>query len=137
MSGLTGVPFHILLVIAYFVVMLLFLAIMVGLVAREGYQLRRHLRDEVPLGYITQEQLDLICFSLGRLEAYMSHGSKGRLLVKAGVRLGMAKWHASRALQGQMYTISVDAVGPLRGQVIRLGRELQPGASSGAAQSSG
>jgi RsiW-degrading membrane proteinase PrsW (M82 family) len=137
LSGLTGVPFHILLVLAYFVVMLLFLALMVGLVAREGYQLRRHLRDEVPLGYITQAQLDLICSPLGRLQAYMSYGSKGRLLVKAGVRLGMAKWHASRALQGQMHTISFDAVGPLRGDVIRLGRELQPGVSRGATQSSG
>ena len=125
LSGLTGTPLIVLLLLAYFVVLLLFLGLLAGLVLREGAQLRRYLKDEMLLGHITEEQFRLICSPLGRLTAQLQFGRTGRQLVKVGTRLGMAKWHASRALAGQVQTISLGAVAPLRQQLIGLSRETR------------
>ena len=121
LSGLIGVPLIFVMLPLYFVVLLCFLGIVAWLVAREGRALRKNLEDEVLLGNLTKEELDLIVSPFGRLKARFGRaGAAGRDFVKAGIRLGMAKWHTARAMQGQKGTISIDSILPLRQEMLKL-----------------
>lgn len=92
-----------------------FLIIVIVLVAREGRIIREHLKDEVLMGTISQEELDLVCSPFGRLQCTFGwRGSAGREFIRTAAKLALAKWHAGRAMKGQKRTISIDFIGPLR-----------------------
>jgi RsiW-degrading membrane proteinase PrsW (M82 family) len=98
-----------------------FFGMIVVLVVRKGRVIRDHLRDEVLIGNLTQEELDLICSPVGRMRCSLSwRGSTGRDLIRAASRLALHKWHTARANKGQKRTISADSIGPLRQEVVRL-----------------
>ncbi len=124
LSGWTGVPLVFLLLVMYFIVLVLFMSMVIWLVAREGKTLRKNLEDEVLMGNMTKEDLDLICSPFGRLKGRMRKGAKGHRMVMVGVRLGMAKWHAARAMKGQKQTVSIQSIVPLRQELMALRQEL-------------
>lgn len=97
-----------------------FFVMIVVLVIRKGRVIRDHLKDEVLLGYLSQEELDLICSPVGRLKCTFSwRGATGRQLIKAASRLALSKWHTARAMKGQKRTVSADFIGPLRQEVMK------------------
>jgi RsiW-degrading membrane proteinase PrsW (M82 family) len=125
LSGIIKVPLIFIMLPLYFLVLLGFLGIVAWLVVREGRALRKHLEDEVLLGNLTKEELDLVVSPFGRFKArWGKTGVKGRDFVKATIRLGMTKWHAARAMQGQKGTVSIDFVLPLRQEMLRLRQEM-------------
>jgi len=98
-----------------------FLAIIVWLVVRKGRIIRDNLNDEVLIGNLSQEELDLICSPFGRLRATFRYGGTiGRRFVAQGARLGLCKWHAARAAKGKKETISAGFIVPLRQELARL-----------------
>ncbi|MFT3772823.1 MAG: PrsW family intramembrane metalloprotease [Minicystis sp.] len=104
---------------------LAFLAIVVALVARKGKTIRQFLRDEVLLGNLSQEEVDLICSPVGLLKCTFSwRGDTGRKFIRAGARLALSKWHTARAMKGQKRTISADFIVPMRQELKRLRGEL-------------
>jgi len=97
---------------------LAFIGILIWLVVRKGKIIRNHLQDEVLLGTITKEELDLVCSPFGGLRATFGWGgSAGRKFVKTVARLGLSKWHTGRAMQGNMRTVSADWIVPLRQEI--------------------
>jgi len=104
---------------------LAFFAIICWLVIRKGRIIRENLRDEVLIGTLTQDELNLICSPIGRLRATFRHGGAvGRRFVAHGARLGLCKWHAARAMKGKKETISVGFIVPLRQELARLRWEM-------------
>lgn len=99
---------------------LVFFVIIVALVVRKGRTIREYLRDEVLVGTMTQEEVDLVCSAFGRLNATMRHGAAGRDFVKTAARLALSKWHSARAMKGQKMTISFGFIAPLRQELARL-----------------
>jgi RsiW-degrading membrane proteinase PrsW (M82 family) len=98
-----------------------FLAIIIWLVMRKGRIIRDNLHDEVLIGNLTQEELDLISSPFGRMRATLAHGGAiGRRFVAHGARLGLCKWHAARAARGKKQTISAGFIVPLRQELARL-----------------
>ncbi len=88
---------------------------------RKGRTIRKYLRDEVLLGNLSQEEVDLICSPVGRLRCTFSwRGATGRAFIAAGARLALSKWHTARAMKGQKQTISADFIVPLRQELHRL-----------------
>lgn len=95
-----------------------FFAIIIALVVRKGRTIRDHLRDEVLLGSITQQDLDLVTSPFGRLSCTFSwRGSAGKNFIAAASKLALSKWHTARAMKGQKRTISADFIAPLRQQM--------------------
>jgi len=112
----------------WFLFLLAFGAIMIWLVRREGQIIRKNLQDEVLLGNLSKEELELVCSPFGRMKAFMGRGgSKAKRFVDAASRLGLSKWHAARAMQGKKMTISADFIVPLRQEMARLRAEIQSG----------
>ena len=108
----------ILLALAFFVIICV-------LVYRKGKTIRRFLQDEVLIGNLTQEEVNLICSPVGRLQATFSwRGMAGRKFIRAGARLALSKWHTARAMKGQKRTISADFIVPLRQELHRLRQEM-------------
>ncbi|WP_437972966.1 PrsW family glutamic-type intramembrane protease [Sorangium sp. So ce295] len=102
-----------------------FFGIIVALVIRKGWVIRDHLRDEVALGMLTQDELELVCSPIGRLRCTLGwRGATGRSFIRAGARLALSKWHTARALQGRNRTLSADFIGPLRQEIAQLRHEL-------------
>jgi hypothetical protein len=98
-----------------------FLGILIWLVVRKGRIIRAHLQDEVLLGNLTREELELVCSPFGRLRAGLAWGgSAGRRFVRAAARLGLCKWHAGRAMKGRQRTVSIDWIVPLRQELFEL-----------------
>ena len=122
-STWTGVPFVILTLLLYFVFVFIFMGIVVWLVVREGRTLRKNLEDEVLMGNLSKEDLDLICSPIGRIRAKF-RGKGASTLVKTGIRLGMAKWHAARAMKGQKQTLSIQSIVPLRQELIAARQQM-------------
>jgi RsiW-degrading membrane proteinase PrsW (M82 family) len=111
-------PLWLLFVLAFFF-------IIVALVIRKGRVIREHLKDEVLIGNITQQELDLITSPVGRLKCLFGwRGKTGALFIRAGARLALSKWHTARAMKGQKRTISVEFIAPMRQEMIRLRGEL-------------
>ena len=111
--------------VLYLFVLFTFCCILFFLVRREGKQLRSCLEDEVLMGNITKAELDLICSPFGRLKARFGRGgATAKKFVLAGIKLGMAKWHAARAMKGQKQTVSIQAIVPLRQEVLALKQQL-------------
>lgn len=116
---------YIMLPLYFFGALLPFLGIVTWLVLREGRTLRKNLHDEMLMGNLTAQELDIICSPFGRIKArFGRRGAKGAEFVKAAIHLGMAKWHTARAVQGRKATISVDSILPLRQDMLRLKREM-------------
>lgn len=95
-----------------------FFAIIIALVMRKGRTIRDHLRDEVLLGSINQQDLDLVCSPFGRLTCTFSwRGASGKQFIAVASKLALSKWHTARAMKGQKRTISADYIAPLRQQM--------------------
>jgi protease PrsW len=102
-----------------------FFGIIIALVLRKGRVIRDNLRDEVALGMLTQEELELVCSPIGRLRCTFGwRGATGRSFIRAGARLALSKWHTTRAMRGQKRTISADFIAPLRQEIAQLRLEL-------------
>jgi RsiW-degrading membrane proteinase PrsW (M82 family) len=111
-------PLWLLFVGAFFVMILV-------LVYRKGRTIRDNLRDEVLLGNLTQDEVDLICSPVGRLRCTFSwRGAAGRQFIGAGARLALSKWHTARAMRGSKRTVSADFIVPMRNEIKRLRNEL-------------
>ncbi|MRG92060.1 PrsW family intramembrane metalloprotease [Polyangium spumosum] len=117
-----------------FVVMLLFwllfvaafFCIIVALVMRKGRTIRQFLRDEVLLGNLSQDELELVCSPVGRIKCtFDGRGAEGRAFIRAASRLALSKWHTARAMKGQKRTISADFIGPLRRELATLRAALR------------
>jgi RsiW-degrading membrane proteinase PrsW (M82 family) len=112
------IPLWLLFVLAFF-------GIVIALVIRKGRTIRKYLKDEVLLGNLSQEEVDLITSPVGRLMCTFSwRGATGREFIGAGARLALSKWHTARAMKGQKRTISADFIVPLRQELQRLRGEL-------------
>jgi RsiW-degrading membrane proteinase PrsW (M82 family) len=123
-SSISGMLFIVMLPL-WFLFVLAFFALTLGLVVRKGRIIRENLRDEVLLGALTQPELDLICSPFGRLKATFGHGgAAGRRFVAHGARLGLCKWHAARAMKSQKMTVSMQFIVPLRQELARLRHEM-------------
>jgi hypothetical protein len=120
LGAVIGVPLIFVMLPLYFVIMLVFLGIVIWLVAREGRALRASLEDEVHMGNLSPAELGLICSPFGRLRARFGRGRNAAKIVLVGTRLGMAKWHLARAARAKVGTLSIDAIVPLRQELIRL-----------------
>src|SRR5262249_42483724 len=71
-----------------------FFFFIVALVIRKGRVIRDQLKDEVLIGNLSVQDVDLICSPIGRLRATFSwRGATGRAFIKAGARLALSKWH--------------------------------------------
>jgi RsiW-degrading membrane proteinase PrsW (M82 family) len=94
-----------------------FFLMIIVLVMRKGRVIRDNLKDEVLLGNLTQEDVNLICSPVGRLRCTFSwRGAPGRSFIRSAARLALSKWHTARAMKGQKRTISADFIAPLREQ---------------------
>jgi RsiW-degrading membrane proteinase PrsW (M82 family) len=109
----------------WFLFVLLFVAMVVALVFRKGRIIKENLRDEVLIGTLTQQELDMVVSPFGRWKARSSYGgAAGKDFVAAAARLGLCKWHAARAMKGQKRTVSMDFIAPLRQELARLRKEV-------------
>jgi RsiW-degrading membrane proteinase PrsW (M82 family) len=112
------IPIWLLFVMAFF-------GIVVALVIRKGRVIRQYLRDEVLIGNLSQEELDLITSPVGRLKCSLSwRGAPGRAFIGAGARLALSKWHTARAMKGQKRTVSADFIVPMRQELKRHRGEM-------------
>jgi RsiW-degrading membrane proteinase PrsW (M82 family) len=100
-------------------------AIVIALVIRKGRVIRQYLRDEILIGNLSQEEVELITSPIGRLICTFSwRGAAGRAFIAAGARLALSKWHTTRAMKGKKRTISADFIVPMRMELKRLRGEL-------------
>ena len=108
----------------WFLIVLAFIVMVMVLVARKGRIIRQHLKDEVLIGTLTQQELDMVGSPIGRWRARLNYGgSAGAEFVAAAARLGLCKWHTARAMKGQKRTVSMDFIAPLRQELARLRQE--------------
>jgi RsiW-degrading membrane proteinase PrsW (M82 family) len=129
LSAAMEVPLVLLLLPLWFLFVLGFLAMVFALVLRRGRIIRDHLQDEVLIGTISRDELALVGSAFGQFRA--RSGPQGRLrgeLIAAAARLALSKWHATRAMKGQMRTISFDFIAPLRERIHHIRAELARGA---------
>lgn len=126
-AGAVGVPEMVSLFLMlglYFMIMLCFMGLVIGLVVREGKILRANLRDEVLIGNLTQGEVDLVCSPIGRIKARMQKGGAGVEFLITAARLGMMKWHLAAAMQGQKMTMSGAEIVPLRQKLAALKKQM-------------
>src|ERR1035438_2354294 len=98
-----------------------FLGILIWLVVRKGRIIRAHLQDEVLIGNLTPDELNLVCSPVGGIRATFGWGgAPGRRFVRTAARLGLSKWHAGRAAAGRNMTVSADWIVPLRHELFEL-----------------
>jgi RsiW-degrading membrane proteinase PrsW (M82 family) len=100
--------------------------LLILLVRREGQTIRQNLLDEVAMGNLTGEELELVCSPFGRIKViFGANGAKAKRFVDAASKLGLAKWHVARANQGKKSTYSVDFLVPLRQELAGLRAEMR------------
>jgi protease PrsW len=98
-----------------------FLGILIWLVVRKGRIIRAHLQDEVLLGNLTRQELELVCSPFASWRATWGWGgAAGRRFVRTAARLALSKWHAGRAMAGRQRTVSTDWIVPLRQELFAL-----------------
>ena len=111
--------------LVWFLFVAAFFAIIIALVVRKGRTIRDHLRDEVLLGSMSQQDLNLVVSPFGRLSCTFSwRGAAGRKFIQAASKLALSKWHTARAMKGQKRTISADFIAPLRQQMKQYRAEM-------------
>jgi RsiW-degrading membrane proteinase PrsW (M82 family) len=120
-----GAILWVLLLPLWFVFVLAFLIMIVVLVRRRGRIIRENLLDEVALGTIDQQELELVCSAFGLVKAHMRHGEAGADFVRATARLALSKWHTARAMETQQRTISMEFIIPLRQHISQLRAALE------------
>jgi len=126
LSDALDFPLFFVLLPLWFIFVFAFGVVMIFLVRREGQIIRKHLQDEVLLGNLTREELELVCSPIGRLKALFGAGGfKMKRFVDAASRLALSKWHSARAMQGRKMTISADFIVPLRHELHKLRAEIQ------------
>lgn len=103
---------------------LTFFIIVISLVRRRGRIIRDYLMDEVALGNITQDELDMIASAFGLLRARSRHGGTGVKFVRAAARLALSKWHVTRAQKLKSSTVSMDFIVPLRARIRELKAQM-------------
>ncbi|HRI62991.1 MAG TPA: PrsW family glutamic-type intramembrane protease [Polyangium sp.] len=109
----------------WFLFVMIFFVILIVLVRRKGNIIGQYLRDEVLMGNMTQQEVDLVTSPFGRLSCTFGwQGAEGRAFIGAASRLALSKWHTARAMKGQKRTISADFIGPLRQEIARLRAQL-------------
>lgn len=97
----------------------------VWLVRRKGKIIRKNLEDEVLMGYLTMQELDLVTSPIGWWKATFSWGgAAGRRFIDAAARLALSKWHSARATRAKKATISADFVVPLRQDLAKFRAEV-------------
>jgi protease PrsW len=113
------------MILLFIVFMLAFTGLMIGLVVREGRIIRKFLGDEVLIGTLSREEMELVCSPFGRIRALFTRGGlRGRRFVGAAATLALKKWHTTRAMQGKKVTVSMDFIVPLRQELARIRSEL-------------
>ncbi|HEU4409275.1 MAG TPA: PrsW family intramembrane metalloprotease [Polyangiaceae bacterium] len=128
LSGAMNFPLFLVMLPLWFLFVAAFGAIVIALVVREGRIIRQYLQDEVLIGNLSQQELDLVCSPVGRLKSLLAgRGKRGRRFIDAASRLALSKWHATRAMQNQKRTISADFIAPLRQELHRLRHEMYQG----------
>ena len=125
LSDMLKFPLFFLALPLWFLFLAVFGVIVILLVRREGQIIRKHLRDEVLIGNLSEAELELVCSPIGRIRALFLKGLAGRRFVDAASRLGLSKWHAARAMQGKKMTISADFIVPLRRELAQLRAQFQ------------
>ena len=110
---LLALPLWLLLVAGY-------LVLVWRLAARRARILRSHLQDELALGNLSAEEVDLVASSFGLKRARRMWGPDGEELLRAAARLAMHKWHLTRAMASKKSTMSGQLIGPLRQRVAEL-----------------
>lgn len=111
----------VIMLLFWFIFVALFFVILIVLVRRKGNIIRQYLRDEVLMGNMSQQEVELVCSPFGRLSCMFSwRGTEGKDFISAAGRLALSKWHTARAMKGQKRTISADFIGPLRQDIVRL-----------------
>lgn len=101
-------PLWLLFVLAFF-------GLLLWLVVRKGRIIRKNLEDELLLGNMTLQELELVTSPVAHMRATFSWGgAPGRAFVDAASRLALSKWHAGRATRARKATVSADFVAPLR-----------------------
>ncbi len=121
LSSALHVPLALLLLPLWLLFVLAFLAMVLALALRRGRIIREHLQDEVLLGTLTAQELDLVSSAWGQFRASMGPNGVARgEFVATAARLGLSKWHATRAMQGMTRTMSFDFIGPLRERLREL-----------------
>jgi RsiW-degrading membrane proteinase PrsW (M82 family) len=109
----------------WFLFVLCFFGLVIWLVARKGKIIREHLKDEVLMGFLTFQELEMISSPFGRWKATFSWGgAAGRKFIDVASRLSLSKWHTGRALRNRKYTVSADMVVPLRQELAQLRMEI-------------
>jgi RsiW-degrading membrane proteinase PrsW (M82 family) len=127
-----GAGFFFLSLIVWFLFVAAFFVIVIVLVVRKGRTIRDHLKDEVLIGNMTQEELDLVCSPVGRMKARFSwRGATGVKFIRSAARLALSKWHTARAMKGKKQTISADFIVPLRQELAKLRQEMNARAQRG------
>lgn len=125
LSTAMQVPLVVLLLPLWFLFVAAFLAMVFALAMRRGRIIREYLQDEVLIGTITREELALVGSAFGQFRART--GPQGKVrgeLIATAARLALSKWHATRAMKGQMRTISFDFIAPLRERIALLRAQL-------------
>ncbi len=110
---LLAIPFWLLLLIGY-------LALLWSLSQRRARILREHLQDEVALGNLDPDEVALVTSVWGLRRARRMWGAEGEELLRTAARLGMHKWHLSRAMRAGHSTLSEQRVGELRRRLAEL-----------------
>lgn len=122
-SDAGGLVFLFVMLPLWFLFVGAFLVMVIVLVRRRGRIIRDHLLDEVALGHLSQEELDIVVSAFGQVTAYTRKGARGVEFVRAVARLALSKWHTGRAMKEKTKTVSMDFIYPLRQKITRLRAE--------------
>ena len=118
--GMGGVVLFAVMMVMWALLVLTFLIIVVVLVRRRGRIIRQHLQEEVAIGTLTNQEIDIVCSAFGLIRARLRWGATGEQFVRAAARLGLSKWHAARALRLDEQSFSLELVTPLRQRIAYL-----------------
>jgi RsiW-degrading membrane proteinase PrsW (M82 family) len=109
----------------WFVFVFAFFVLVLWMVKRKGKIIHDHLKDEVLMGNMTMQELQLVTTAFPRMSATFSFGgAAGRRFVDAAARLALSKWHTGRANKGRKLTVSADMIFPLRQELRGLRAEV-------------
>ena len=123
-EGESGAMIFLCMLPIWFLFVMTFLIMIIVLVRRRGRIIRQFLEDEVALGNVTAQEVDLVCSAFGLMQARMRHGRRGADFVRAAARLALSKWHSSRAHRSQTSTVSWEFIVPLRNQIRQLRADM-------------
>jgi RsiW-degrading membrane proteinase PrsW (M82 family) len=123
-ATLIGGMFFLVLLPLWLLFVVGFLMLVASLVLKKGRVMRAHLEDEVRLGTISAEDLELVCSAFGMMRARIDYGMQGEEFVRATARLALHKWHADRAERHALESISPAFIQPLRNRIAELSHAL-------------